>query len=106
MRFKQFYKKIFSRGIKSDLTYEEAIEIINRGKVIILDVRTQEEYDKKHFKNAINIPIYEIEGFKNFMKNKDELILIYCQSGQRSEMGKQILLQNGYRNVYTFDAKI
>ena len=106
MKIRQLCKKIFSRSIKSDLSYEEAVEIINRERVFIIDVRTPEEYNKRHFKNAINVLVYNIEKINELIKDKDEIILIYCKVGQRSEMAKQILLQNGYRNVYTFDAKM
>ena len=58
MNLRKFYEKIFSRSIKSDLKYEEAIQIIASQKTIIIDVRNPEEYAKRHFKGAINIPLY------------------------------------------------
>ena len=106
MKIKELYKKILSRSVRTDLTYEEAVQILKKQKAVVIDVRTPEEYDKKHFEYAINIPIYEIELVENRIKDKEELILIYCKSGQRSEIAKQVLMQNGYKNVYTFNAKV
>ena len=70
MKIRQLCKKIFSRSIKSDLSYEEAVEIINRERVFIIDVRTPEEYNKRHFKNAINVPVYNIEKINELIKDK------------------------------------
>ena len=106
MKIKELYKKILSSSVRTDLTYEEAVQILKKQKAVVIDVRTPEEYDKKHFEDAINIPIYEIELVENRIKDKEELILIYCKSGQRSEIAKQVLMQNGYKNVYTFNAKV
>ena len=38
--------------------------------------------------------------------DKNKIIIVYCKTGKRSRMAKEILLQEGYENVYTFDAKI
>ena len=77
-----------------------------RNNGIIIDVRNPEEYRQKHISGAINIPVYEMDNIKNEIIDKDEVILLYCKSGKRSRMAKEILLQEGYENVYTFDAKI
>jgi rhodanese-related sulfurtransferase len=101
MKLINFCQKILSRNCKSDLNYEEAMEIVKKQKAIIIDVRNPEEYMKKHILNAINIPLYEIEKVENEIINKDAIILMYCQTGKRSNIAKQILKQNGYKNVYT-----
>ncbi len=106
MKFRKFYEKILNRAIRTDLSYKEALEVINTQKTIIIDVRDPEEYNNNHFKNSINIPLYEVDNIELIIKDKDEVILIYCKMGQRSEMAKKILLRKGYRNVYTFDAKV
>lgn len=70
---------------------------------IILDVRTQEEFDEKHIENAILIPDYEIEQkAEKMLPDKDRLILVYCRSGRRSKNASQKLAQMGYTNVYEF----
>lgn len=72
-------------------------------KTIILDVRTKEEYEISNIKNAINIPLNEIEEKAiDLLKNKDQVILVYCQSGNRSKQASQKLVDLGYTNVYNF----
>lgn len=106
MKFKKICKRFFSRLDKTDLKYEEAIDIYKRANALIIDVRTPEEYATKHIDEAINIPIYEIDNFKNEITDKDKVILLYCKTSKRSRIAKEILMQNGYKNVYTFNAKI
>ena len=106
MRVKNIYEKVFFRTDRTDLSYEEAMEIYKRENAILIDVRTSEEYREKHIDEAINIPLYEIDNLKNEIIDKDKVILLYCKTGKRSKSAKEILMQNGYRNVYTFNAKI
>lgn len=102
----KWYEKIFFRIDKSDLSYEEAMNIYKKQRALLIDVRTPEEYQKNHLKNAVNVPFYEIENISNEIKDKDEIILLYCKTGKRSNIAKEVLMQNGYRNVYTVKVKI
>lgn len=104
MRLKKICDRIFFRIDRTDLKYEEAMEIYKRQDALIIDVRTPEEYKEKHIEGAINIPMYEIDNLKNEIIDKDMVILLYCSAGKRSKIVKEILMQNGYRNVYTFNA--
>lgn len=105
MKLKNIYQKFFFRIDREDLEYEEAMQIYKRNDAMLIDVRTPEEYREKHIAGAINIPIYEIDNLKNEIIDKDMVILLYCQTGKRSKIVKEILMQNGYKNVYTFNAK-
>lgn len=105
MKLKNIYHKIFFRIDKEDLKYEEAMQIYKRNDAMLIDVRTPEEYREKHIAGAINIPIYEIDNLKDEIIDKDMVILLYCKTGKRSKIVKEILMQNGYKNVYTFNAK-
>ncbi|MBQ3516213.1 MAG: rhodanese-like domain-containing protein, partial [Lachnospiraceae bacterium] len=70
---------------------------------IILDVRTEEEYDTEHIANAILIPDYEIkEKAESILTDKDQLILVYCRSGRRSKNAASTLATLGYTNVKEF----
>lgn len=106
MKLNKICRKIFFRSDKTDLKYEEAIEIYERGNVILIDVRTPEEYEKKHLSGAINMPIYEVENIEDQINDKDTILLLYCKTGKRSKIVKSILLQNGYKNVYTFNTQM
>ena len=70
---------------------------------IILDVRTIEEYKEGHIPNAICIPNETIgEDTKNLLKDKNQLILIYCRSGNRSKQAAEKLQKLGYTNLIEF----
>lgn len=70
---------------------------------IIIDARTQSEYDEGHIPGAILIPEYEIaERAQEELPNKDQLILVYCRSGRRSKIAAEILVDLGYTNVKEF----
>ena len=70
---------------------------------IILDVRTIEEYNDGHIPNAICIPNETIdENVVNKLPNKEQLILIYCRSGNRSKQATIKLKDLGYLNLIEF----
>ena len=70
---------------------------------IIIDARTQEEYDEGHIPGAILIPEYEIaDCAEKELPNKDQLILVYCRSGRRSKIAAEELAKLGYTNVKEF----
>ena len=70
---------------------------------VILDVRTSEEFAEKHIPNAINIP-NETIGTAEIpeLPDKNQLILVYCRSGNRSKQASQKLADMGYTNVVEF----
>ena len=75
----------------------------NETDYIIIDVRTESEYQLGHIKNAINIPneaigTEEISG----LPDKDQLILVYCRIGNRSKQAAKKLAALGYTNVVEF----
>ena len=70
---------------------------------IIIDARTQEEYDQGHIPGAILIPEYEIaDRAEKELRDKDQLILVYCRSGRRSKIAAEELVKLGYTNVKEF----
>ena len=76
---------------------------MNNGDVIILDVRTEEEYNSGHIENSILITVDDIESkAEELLVNKDEKILVYCRSGNRSKKAADLLVKMGYTNVYDF----
>ena len=70
---------------------------------IILDVRTAQEYSEKHIPGAINIP-NETIGTEDIPKLPDmeQLILVYCRSGNRSKQASEKLVKLGYTNIVEF----
>ena len=70
---------------------------------IILDVRTQEEYDQGHIPDAIVISHEEIaEKAEEVLTDKEQLILVYCRSGRRSKIAAEALVELGYTNIKEF----
>lgn len=66
---------------------------------ILLDVRTRDEYYNNHIDDAINIPLDELKNTTK-LKDKDQIIFVYCQSGNRSKQASIILSDLGYTNIY------
>ena len=70
---------------------------------IIIDARTQSEYDEGHIPGAILIPEYEIaDRAEKELPDKDQLILVYCRSGRRSKISAEELVKLGYTNIREF----
>ena len=86
------------------ITAEEAKQIMDtESDYVILDVRTQEEYDEGHIPGAILIPDYEItERAETELTDKNQIILVYCRSGNRSKDASADLAELGYTNVKEF----
>ena len=86
------------------ISMEEAKEIMaTENNYVILDVRRQDEYSEGHIPGAICIPNESI-GTDEIaeLPDKDQLILVYCRSGNRSKQAAQKLVQLGYTNVVEF----
>ena len=89
------YRKISSHEAKEMM--------VTNPNVIVLDVRTIEEYNEKHIPNALLIPVDEIkEKAPLELKDKNQIILVYCRSGNRSKTASYDLIYLGYLNVYDF----
>jgi len=72
-------------------------------EIIILDVRTKEEYDAGHIKGAILVPNESIiDEQPELLPDLDAEILVYCRSGNRSAQAAKKLLAIGYTNVVDF----
>lgn len=70
---------------------------------VIVDVRRQDEYDAGHIPGAILIPNESIEAERpKELPDLDQIILIYCRSGNRSKQAAQKLADMGYTNIYEF----
>jgi len=68
--------------------------------VVLLDVRNQDEYDEYHLPGSVLIPVNELESRLPELPDKDALIIVFCRAGRRSAIAAEILLLNGYKNIY------
>ena len=88
----------------TQITMSEAVEMMeSESDYIILDVRHPDEFATGHIPNAINIPNESIGTDEiSELPDKDQLILVYCRSGNRSKQASQKLVKLGYSNVVEF----
>ena len=86
------------------ISMDEAITMMEEESgYIILDVRTPEEFADKHIPGAVNIPNETIAAEEiPELPDKDQLILVYCRSGNRSKQASKKLAALGYTNVVEF----
>ena len=87
------------------ITPQEAQAMMDKeSDYVIVDVRTPEEYEKRHVKGAISLPMDDIKQgeVEKTLPDKDQILLLYCWTGRRSEDSAKLLAQMGYRRVYEF----
>ena len=88
----------------SQISQEEAKQMMEKDDGhVVLDVRRQDEYDAGHIPGAILIPNESIGTEQpDELPDLDQVILIYCRSGNRSKQAAQKLFDMGYTNIYEF----
>lgn len=87
------YQKISSEAAKEMMDQDSSL--------IILDVRTAEEFEEGHIQGAVNIAQTEIAAtVEKAIPDKSATILVYCRSGSRSALASKELSELGYLNVY------
>ena len=89
------------------ISSSEAMELMkSETNYIILDVRTCDEYNSGHIKDAICIPNETINETNNYVSeqlpDKAQMILVYCRSGNRSKQASEKLADLGYTNIIEF----
>ena len=84
------------------ISAQEAKEMMDTQDVVIVDVRTQEEYNEGYIENAILIPNESISGAPSELPDKDAVILIYCRSGNRSKSASNLLVKQGFTHIFDF----
>lgn len=84
------------------ITAEEAKKRLDSGEsIVLLDVRTEEEYLEKHIPGSLLIPLSELEkDIESKLPDKNATLFVYCRSGNRSATASKILVELGYTNVY------
>ena len=86
------------------ISTEEAVKMMEEEEdYIILDVRTEGEYEEKHILGAVLVP-NETIGTEEIeeLPDKEQMILVYCRSGNRSKQAAEKLVKLGYTNIYEF----
>lgn len=88
----------------TQISMDEAVSMMETEEdYIILDVRTLEEFKEKHIPGAICVPNETIGNAEiPSLPDKEQMILVYCSSGNRSKQAAQKLADMGYTNIYEF----
>ena len=82
------------------VTPAAAREWLDKGAIVI-DVRSEGEFQERHLPGAINIPLGRLrEGIARRAPDKEQPLLLHCLSGGRSGMGQRMLKQAGYSHVF------
>lgn len=91
----------------SAIDAKKLMESNSKDKLMILDVRTFDEYCKGHISGAANTPVETLENSPIFRTiDKDHIILIYSQNGQRGSQAGQFFINNSFNKVYNLDGGI
>lgn len=95
------FEALFGKKTTRNISQREAKERLSADKnIILLDVRTPEEYREVHIPNSISLPLGELKsGITKAVKNKDAEIIVYCLSGMRAAQACSQLASMGYTNV-------
>lgn len=97
-------KEDFKGDAYMQISMDEAVEMMKTEKnYIILDVRTYDEYKEGHIPGAVCVPNETIgSDHISELPDKEQCIMVYCRSGNRSKQAAGKLAQQGYTNVYEF----
>lgn len=99
--YKKYNRECYNRGMeKFDVTMEQLKQMQLQG-AIVCDIRSPQEYNEGHLSGAMLLPEYEI--FRNatrVLPNKNQTIIVYCGTGERSYSSLRKLQRLGYTNVY------
>lgn len=87
-----------SRG-KNTLTLLQATQLLNKGKVTVVDVRTADEFKSGHLRQSKNIPIDQL-GARASELDKSAPVLVVCAAGARASRAASLLGRAGFENVY------
>lgn len=93
----------------SEISQNVANALIEQGgDLVLIDVRTPEEFVQGHIAGALNIPVENIREKELLpeVPSVDTPILLYCRSGRRAVNAGQLLVKNGYRHVMNFGGVI
>ena len=95
-------------GFKN-LSVKEFAKIVAEKGVVVLDVRTAEEFAAGHLKGAVNVDVNDkdfVAKVDKLIQDKDAKVAVYCRSGRRSANACRLLSAAGYKNLYNLEGGI
>ncbi len=89
-----------SKGI-NNISVQNVTELLKENELLILDVRSNEEFSAGHLKESKNIPVQSLSlKIASLLDWKDKKVLVYCHSGGRSMAASQMLKKSGFTKIY------
>lgn len=81
---------------------------LNKKKLVVLDVRTTQEFNEGHLPNAVHIDVMDSVAFVQQVSKlkKGKTYLVYCKSGRRSAKAASIMEQQGFRHIWNMEGGI
>ena len=100
IKMQKIEKKVEVKKMNMEDLHKLQSEKKNEKDILIVDVRTAEEYEAGHIRYAINYSLDDIsKDVSKLSEYKDKQVIVYCRSGRRSAQAAQILLESGFKNV-------
>lgn len=84
----------------NNLVNEEIAKKMIKDGAKVIDIRSKFEYDVGHYKNAIHIPIDELNEESTKKLDKNEVYIVYCNTGQRARKASEMMKKMGFKNVF------
>ncbi|MCA1245561.1 rhodanese-like domain-containing protein [Massilia oculi] len=82
----------------------QATQMINRGKTLVLDVRSAEEFGSAHLRDAKNIPLADLGNrIGELEKSKNRTVIVVCQSGARADKAVRLLTAAGFADAHALE---
>lgn len=89
-----------SGAFAADLSPSEVYEKLSQ-EAVLVDVRTQAEFDAGHIPGALHIPLHQLADRVDELEDYQESgVVLYCRSGNRAGKAKDLLLKNGFGAVF------
>jgi len=87
-----------------DISATDLVNQLGHSNILILDVRSPQEYAAGHVPGAINLPHTSVASqIKTLQKHKNETIVLYCKSGHRASIAEQTLTDAGFKQLLHLD---
>ena len=100
-KLKSLFKRKKNRSIEEYDIDEKDLNIVLSKGAILVDVRSEQEYEEGHMEGAILLPEYDIKKkASDLLPDKNKYIVVYCSSGTRSKKAQEELQNMGYTKVY------
>ena len=92
-----------------NLSVEKFAKLVSGKGIVVLDVRTAEEFAAGHLKGAVNVDVNDkdfVAKVDKLIQDKDAKVAVYCRSGRRSANACRLLSAAGYKNLYNLEGGI